>query len=60
MGLKLPQLKLPTVGLSSLGLPSLGKWVSAPLVQGFLFFDLILVLYLFDYWLRHKKTAKTV
>lgn len=55
LGLKLPEMKMPQIAL-----PSLSKWVSVPLVQGFLFFDAILAVYLVDNWLRNKKTAKTV
>ena len=51
--------KIPKIALPAFKLPALSNLASGPIVQGFLFFDLVLGLYLFDYWLRKKKAVKT-
>lgn len=40
-------------------LPQLSGILNGTVIKAFLFFDAVLVLYLFDYWLRRKRTAKT-
>jgi hypothetical protein len=43
---------------SGLKMPDLSKYISKPLIQGFLFFDIILALYLFDTYFRRKNLQK--
>lgn len=40
--------------------PPLAHFFSGPVAQGFLFFDVVLGLYLFDAWLRRKKLSRAV
>ncbi len=40
-----------------LKMPDVGHLLSKPVMQGFLFFDAILAMFLFDTYLRRKKTA---
>jgi len=44
----------------SLRLPDIKSNVSKPLLEGFLFFDIVLGLFLFDAWLRRKSVSKQV
>ena len=39
-------------------MPDIGKYITKPIIQGFLFFDLVLALYLFDTYLRRKNLSK--
>ena len=40
-------------------MPEVSTHFSKPLVEGFMFFDVVLSLFLFDAWLRRKKNAQT-
>jgi len=40
-------------------MPHITQYFSSPLIQGFLFFDVILALYTFDTYLRKKRLTKT-
>ena len=42
----------------SLRLPDIKNYLSKPILEGFLFFDIVLGLFLFDAWLRRKSTSK--
>ena len=44
----------------SLRLPDIKSNVSKPVLEGFLFFDIVLGLFLFDAWLRRKSVSKQV
>ncbi|MCD8740636.1 hypothetical protein LT679_08500 [Mucilaginibacter roseus] len=48
---KMPEFKIPQIQISGL--------LNSGVMKAFLFFDAILCLYLFDYFLRRKRTAKT-
>jgi hypothetical protein len=41
-------------------IPDIGKYITKPVIEGFLFFDLVLALYLFDTYLRRKNLSKQV
>ena len=43
---------------SGLKLPDLKNYFSGPVLQGFIFFDVVLVLFLLDTWLRRRNVAK--
>jgi hypothetical protein len=48
-----------TVSLpTALKMPDISQYISKPIVEGFLFFDLVLALYLFDTYLRKNKLQK--
>jgi anti-sigma factor RsiW len=40
-------------------MPHIAQYLTSPLMQGFLFFDMILALYTFDTYLRKKNLTKT-
>jgi len=40
-------------------IPQIAQYLTSPLMQGFLFFDVILALYTFDTYLRKKNRTKT-
>ncbi|MBS1523578.1 MAG: hypothetical protein JST50_21430 [Bacteroidetes bacterium] len=44
----------------SLRLPDIKNYLSKPVLEGFLFFDIVLGLFLFDAWLRRKGVSKQV
>ena len=44
----------------SLRLPDIKNYLSKPVLEGFLFFDIVLGLFLFDAWLRRKNVSKQV
>jgi hypothetical protein len=44
----------------SLRLPDMKNYLSKPVLEGFLFFDIVLGLFLFDAWLRRKSVSKQV
>ena len=44
----------------SLRLPDIKNYLSKPVLEGFLFFDIVLGLFLFDAWLRRKSVSKQV
>ena len=44
----------------SLRLPDIKNYLSKPVLEGFLFFDTVLGLFLFDGWLRRKDVSKQV
>jgi anti-sigma factor RsiW len=44
----------------SLRLPDIKNYLSKPVLEGFLFFDIVLGLFLFDAWLRKKGVSKQV
>jgi len=39
-------------------MPDMAKYLSSPIMQGFLFFDVVLALYTFDAYLRRKNLTK--
>jgi len=41
-------------------LPDIKNYLSKPVLEGFLFFDIVLGLFLFDAWLRRKSVSKQV
>jgi len=41
-------------------LPDMKRFANADVVKGFVFFDVVLALFLFDAWLRRKNVAKQV
>jgi len=41
-------------------LPKIKNYLTAPVIEGFLFFDVILGLFLFDHYLRRKKLQKEI
>ena len=45
---------------TGLKMPNPSSFVSKPVIEGFLFFDLVLGLFLFDSYLRNKKVSKQV
>ena len=45
---------------SGVKIPDITNYITKPVIQGFLFFDVILGLFLFDTWLRNKKVQKQV
>ncbi|HVW94438.1 MAG TPA: hypothetical protein VHA56_00550 [Mucilaginibacter sp.] len=45
---------------SGIKMPQVTSQVSRPLVQGFMFFDVVLALFLFDTWLRRKKNTAQI
>ena len=47
-------ISVPSNVISEVKIPDLGKYVTKPVKLGFLFFDLVLALYLFDNFLRRK------
>jgi len=44
----------------NLRLPDIKNYLSKPMLEGFLFFDIVLGLFLFDAWLRRKDVSKRV
>ena len=44
----------------SVRLPDIKNYLSKPVLEGFLFFDIVLGLFLFDAWLRRKGVSKQV
>jgi len=44
----------------TLRLPDIKNYLSKPVLEGFLFFDIVLGLFLFDAWLRRKGVSKRV
>ena len=44
----------------SLRLPDIKNYLNKPVLEGFLFFDIVLGLFLFDAWLRRKGVSKQV
>ncbi len=44
--------------LANFKLPDLAKYLSGPVIKGFLFFDMILGLFLFDAYLRKRSISK--
>jgi hypothetical protein len=44
----------------SVRLPDIKNYLSKPVLEGFLFFDIVLGLFLFDAWLRRKSVSKQV
>lgn len=42
----------------SLRLPDIKNYLNKPVLEGFLFFDIVLGLFLFDAWLRRKNVSK--
>jgi len=44
----------------NLRLPDIKNYLSKPMLEGFLFFDIVLGLFLFDAWLRRKDVLKQV
>jgi len=44
----------------NLRLPDIKNYLSKPVLEGFLFFDIVLGLFLFDAWLRRKAVSKQV
>jgi len=40
--------------------PQVSSQISKPIVEGFMFFDVVLGLFLFDHWLRRKNISKQV
>jgi anti-sigma factor RsiW len=43
-----------------LRLPDIKNYLGKPILEGFLFFDIVLGLFLFDAWLRRKNVSKQV
>jgi anti-sigma factor RsiW len=43
---------------SEFKVPDMSSYITKPVIQGFLFFDVVLSLFLFDKWLRNRKPAK--
>jgi len=56
--MQLPAGDAPNSLFSGLKVPNIGNYISKPVIEGFLFFDLILALYLFDTYLRRKNLSK--
>jgi hypothetical protein len=54
----LPVFDISSGASSGLKMPDLGKYISKPVLQGFLFFDIVLALYLFDGYFRKKNLQK--
>jgi len=44
----------------NLRLPDIKNYLNKPVLEGFLFFDIVLGLFLFDAWLRRKNVSKQV
>ena len=51
---RLSGISIPENVISEVKIPDLGKYTTKPVILGFLFFDLVLALYLFDNFLRRK------
>jgi len=49
---------LPVSPSAGIKMPDIGKYITKPVIEGFLFFDLVLALYLFDTYLRRKNLSK--
>jgi hypothetical protein len=43
---------------ANLKMPNVSAHISRPLVEGFMFFDVVLALFLFDTFLRRKNISK--
>jgi hypothetical protein len=46
------------IHLTSFTLPDISKYLTGPVMQGFLFFDVVLALFLFDTYLRKRSILK--
>ena len=51
---------IPVSLTTGIKIPNIGNYISKPVIEGFLFFDLVLALYLFDTYLRKKNLSKQV
>jgi len=58
--ISLPAGSVPISVPSGLKMPDIGRYITKPVIEGFLFFDLVLSLYLFDTYLRRKNLSKQV
>jgi hypothetical protein len=52
--IRLSGIGVPANVISAVKIPDIGKYTTKPVILGFLFFDLVLALYLFDNFLRRK------
>jgi hypothetical protein len=51
---------VPVISSAGIKMPDIGKYITKPVIEGFLFFDLVLALYFFDTYLRRKNLSKQV
>ena len=58
--INLSGVSLPVVSSVGIRMPDIGKYITKPVIEGFLFFDLVLALYFFDTYLRRKNLSKQV
>jgi hypothetical protein len=58
--INLSGVSLPVVSSAGMKMPDIGKYITKPVIEGFLFFDLVLALYFFDTYLRRKNLSKQV
>ena len=56
----MPAATAPDNVITSLKIPDFGKYITKPVVEGFVFFDVLLALFLFDTFLRRKNFQKQV
>ncbi len=58
--IQLPAATVPANVISSLKIPDFGKYITKPVIEGFVFFDVLLALFLFDTFLRRKNFQRQV
>ena len=58
--IRLPAESIPVNATAGLKIPDIGKYITKPIMEGFMFFDVLLALYLFDTFLRKKNLQKQV
>ncbi len=58
--IQLPATSIPANVISSVKIPDFGKYVTKPVIEGFVFFDVLLALFLFDTFLRRKNFQREV
>lgn len=58
--MQLPAASIPANVITGLKIPDLGKYITKPVMEGFMFFDVLLALFLFDTFLRRKNFQRQV
>jgi hypothetical protein len=58
--IQLPAATVPDNVIASVKIPDFGKYITKPIVEGFVFFDVLLALFLFGTFLRTKNFQREV
>jgi hypothetical protein len=56
--IRFPAGSIPVNVTSGLKIPDIGKYITKPIIEGFVFFDVLLALFLFDTFLRKKNLQR--